>query len=99
MTNNERCILQALISELYDWTRIFEHAYIPIDTKQWVDVYDGMGPSSRITDNFDSKFQDVLRISVENFPKYKFRLRIEKTECKNKVFLEYTTTIVPDEQE
>jgi hypothetical protein len=108
MTNDERCILQALINELYDWTRLFTNGHIPIDTKKFIDAYDGMGPSSNSTDKFDSKFQDVLRIATENFPNYKFRLRFQEREqeerksldrayCKNKVFLEYTSFIFPDE--
>lgn len=115
MTNDERCILQAVISELYEWTRLFTHGSIPIDTPQWLDTYDGMGPSGSGATDLDSKFQDVLRIASKSFPTFKFRLRFPEKEqeekkargefvgcevsCRYKAYLEYTKFIFPEEQE
>jgi hypothetical protein len=104
MTNDERCILQALISELYTYTKHFPQASIPIDTDSWLETYDGIGSSGNGADDLTSKYNDVLRIASDTFKNYRFRLRFPEQEQNkisyvNKVWLEYTSSIFPDEQE
>jgi len=103
MPNGERCIIMALISELYEY-RIFDHGLIPIDTDSWMDTYVGMGIGELDESELAAKYDDVLRLATENFQNHMFRLRFPEREQDvvkgpYKVYLEFTKhSIWPEEQ-
>lgn len=109
MTPDDRMILQALIHEVYDYTRLYHHCFIPIDTPEWMHTYRGYMEMTRLTPEvLEQKYKDVLRIATENFGHYKFRLVFPERDnpdntsyvnCPNKVFLEFTKFVFPEDQE
>jgi hypothetical protein len=103
--NDERAILMHLMSALYDYTQVSPSARFPLDSPDWLLTYEGLGVSGDYV--LEEKIKDVLRIACEKFPTYKFRLwypeeeQIEGSRAIGpyKVYLAYTKTIWPEEQE
>ena len=98
MSNDERCILGYLISCIYEYTRLYNSAFIPLDTEEWKDTYCGMGCSSISEEEIEQKYKDVLRIAQDNFSSYTFDLHYSDNQqtgdpVQNKVFLQYNRNI------
>ena len=66
MTNQERCILQYLLNQLYDY-RIFPEAMIALDVPQWMSIFAGLGPSDLHPQEKMEAYHEVLRLAKKHF--------------------------------
>jgi hypothetical protein len=88
-------ILNKIISDLYFHRKQYGYkGYIPIDTYQWHETFEGMGPSMKVHRNdlyIKNKYIDVLNTAKENFQNYTWKLEVndEIDQGPNRVFLFY----------
>jgi hypothetical protein len=91
-----------LVGDLYYHLKLFsDKGSIPLDTEEWHDVLDGMGPTDRT--NMKSKYERVLDTATRLFNNYWFRLCYSEEETpnalvENRVWLEYKKSN-PEQQE
>ena len=85
-------ILNKLIYDLYFHRKVCGYkGIIPIDTYQWYNAFDGMGPINRLPSVLNNKYFEVLTVAKENFQNYSWKLEIddEKMHGPNRIWLHY----------
>ena len=70
-------ILNKLISDLYFHRKQYGYkGYIAIDTYQWHEAFEGMGPINREKTFLMNNYHKVLTTAKENFQNYMWKLEI-----------------------
>jgi hypothetical protein len=71
-------ILNKIIFELYFHRKLCGYrGSIPIDTYDWHEAFDGMGPTNRETTFLMNNYFKVLSLAKDNFQNYTWKLAID----------------------
>ena len=85
-------ILNKLIYELYFHKKLCSYkGMIPIDTYEWHEAFDGMGPTNREITFLMNNYFKVLRIAKDNFQNHTWKLSLddELNHGPNRIWLHY----------